>query len=103
MWQVRDLGRLVSQIGATTVSANWQVHDPHQGHVPSSDWYLRQGLAYFHGPTVDVLHQRDRLTVVPYTIDDEVTMQRVIDLDVDGIISDDPDLLATVAKRNGLR
>jgi glycerophosphoryl diester phosphodiesterase len=102
-WQVRDLGRLVSQIGATTVSANWQVHDPHQGHVASPDWYLRQDPTYFHGPTVDVLHQRDRLTVVPYTIDDEPTMQHVIDLGVDGIISDDPDLLVTVAKRNGLR
>jgi glycerophosphoryl diester phosphodiesterase len=38
----------------------------------------------------------------PYTIDDEATMQRVIDLGVDGIISDDPDLLLLVAKRNGL-
>jgi hypothetical protein len=30
-------------------------------------------------------------------------MQRVIDLGVDGIISDDPDTLLLVAKRNGLR
>lgn len=30
-------------------------------------------------------------------------MQRVIDLGVDSIISDDPDLLVVVAKRNGLR
>ena len=29
-------------------------------------------------------------------------MQRVIDLGVDGIISDDVDLLTLVAKRNGL-
>ena len=29
-------------------------------------------------------------------------MQRVIDLGVDGIISDDPDPLLLVAKRNGL-
>jgi glycerophosphoryl diester phosphodiesterase len=29
-------------------------------------------------------------------------MQRVIDLGVDGIISDDVDLLLRVAKRNGL-
>jgi hypothetical protein len=29
-------------------------------------------------------------------------MQRVINLGVDGIISDDPDLLLRVAKRNGL-
>jgi glycerophosphoryl diester phosphodiesterase len=39
---------------------------------------------------------------VPYTLDDEATIQRVIDLGVDGIISDDVDLLLRVAKRNGL-
>lgn len=50
-----------------------------------------------------VLRRRHRLQVVPYTINDEATMQRVIDLGVDGIISDDPDLLVLVAKRNGLR
>jgi glycerophosphoryl diester phosphodiesterase len=55
----------------------------------------------FHGPTVDVLQGHDHLRVVPYTIDDEATMQRVIDLGVDGIISDDPDLLTLVARRNG--
>jgi glycerophosphoryl diester phosphodiesterase len=46
---------------------------------------------------------RCRVAVLPYAIDDEPTMQRVIDLGVDGIISDDPDLLVAVAKRNGLR
>ena len=56
----------------------------------------------FHGPTVDVLQNHYRLRVAPYTIDDEKTIQRVIDLGVDGIISDDPDLLGLVAKRNGL-
>ena len=45
--------------------------------------------------------RHDHLAVVPYTIDRE-TMQRAIDLGVDGIISDDPDLLLRVAKRNGL-
>ncbi len=41
--------------------------------------------------------------MVPCTIDRESTMQRVIDLGVDGIITDDLPLLVTVAKRNGLR
>ena len=50
-----------------------------------------------------MLQRRHGLKVVPYTINDEATMQRVIDLGVDGIISDDPDLLVLVAKRNGLR
>jgi glycerophosphoryl diester phosphodiesterase len=102
-WRTRDLGRLVRQAGASTVSANWQVHDPNLGHVVSDDWYLKEDPAYFHGPEVPVLQRRHRLEVVPYTINDEATMQRVIDLGVDGIISDDPDLLVFVAKRNGLR
>jgi glycerophosphoryl diester phosphodiesterase len=41
--------------------------------------------------------------VIPYTINDAPTMERVIDLGVDGIISDDHELLIEVAKRNGLR
>jgi glycerophosphoryl diester phosphodiesterase len=42
------------------------------------------------------------LLVVPYTINDEATMQRLIDLGGDGIISDDVVLLIEVARRNGL-
>jgi glycerophosphoryl diester phosphodiesterase len=102
-WRFRDLGKLVKAVGASTVSANWQVHDPAQGTVVSDDWYLRQDPTYFHGPTVDVLHRRDGLKVVPYTVDDEATMDRVIALGVDGIISDDPEKLITVARRAGLR
>jgi glycerophosphoryl diester phosphodiesterase len=101
-WRYRDLGKLVRKAGASTVSSNWQVHDPNLGNVSSSDWYLKEDPAYFHGPEVPEL-QRDGLKVVPYTINDEATMQRVIGLGVDGIISDDPDLLVLVAKRNGLR
>ncbi|MGK5443518.1 glycerophosphodiester phosphodiesterase family protein [Micromonospora sp. URMC 105] len=102
-WQHQDLGKLVRASGATTVSANWQVHDPAQGRVASADWYLRQDPAYFHGPRVPVLQRRHGLTVVPYTVNDPAVMQRVIDLGVDGLITDDPDLLVQVAVRNGLR
>jgi glycerophosphoryl diester phosphodiesterase len=101
-WAYQDLGKLVGKAGADVVSSNWQVHDPNLGHVASSDFYLKEDPAMFHGPTVDVLQQHYHLRVVPYTIDDERTMQRVIDLGVDGIISDDVDLLLLVAKRNGL-
>jgi glycerophosphoryl diester phosphodiesterase len=100
---VQVVAREVRQAGASTVSANWQVHDPDLGRVASDDWYLKQDPSYFHGPEVPVLQERLRLEVVPYTVNDEPTMQRVIDLGVDGIISDDPDLLVLVAKRNGLR
>ncbi|GGS33308.1 hypothetical protein GCM10010171_29340 [Actinokineospora fastidiosa] len=101
-WKHRDLAKLVRQSGASTVSANWQVHDPNQGTVASEDWYLRENPAYFHGPTVAEL-QRKGVKVVPYTVNDEATMQRLIALGVDGVISDDPDLLVEVAVRNGLR
>jgi glycerophosphoryl diester phosphodiesterase len=101
-WKVRDLGKLVRGAGASTVSANWQVHDPDQEVVESGDWYLRQDPKYFHGPEVSRLQARG-LEVVPYTVNDEETMQRVMELGVDGIISDDHELLIQVAKRNGLR
>jgi glycerophosphoryl diester phosphodiesterase len=101
-WAVEDLGALVRGVGASTVSANWQVHDPNQGTVESEDWYLRENSLYYHGPAVPEL-QAQGLKVIPYTINDEATMQRVIDLGVDGIISDDHELLIEVAKRNGLR
>jgi len=52
--------------------------------------------------TTSTTSARSRRRVVPYTIDDEQRMQRVINLGVDGIISDDVDLLLRVAKRNGL-
>lgn len=101
-WDYRDLGTLVNKAKADVLSSNWQVHDPYQGTVASTDWYAKEDPAIFHGPEVSVLQRKDKLRVVPYTINNEATMQRVIDLGVDGIISDDVDLLLRVAKRNGL-
>ncbi|NEE01906.1 hypothetical protein G1H10_17165 [Phytoactinopolyspora halotolerans] len=101
-WRIRDIGVMAKIVGASTISANWQVHDPEQGSVSSDDWYAREDPAYFHGPEIERLH-RMKLSVVPYTVNDEATMQRVIDLGVDGLISDDPDAAVLVAKRNGLR
>ena len=101
-WDTRNLGKLVTDANADVVSSNWQVHDPNLGHVASDDFYLKEDPAMFHGPTVDVLQRRYHLRVVPYTVDDEKTMQRVIDLGVDGIDSNDVDLLLRVAARNGL-
>ena len=48
-----------------------------------------------NGPPTPVLQRKYHLRVVPYTVDDEAIMQRVIDLGVDGIISDYPDRLRT--------
>ncbi|HCT79414.1 MAG TPA: hypothetical protein DGG94_05030 [Micromonosporaceae bacterium] len=102
-WRYRDLGKLVRASGASTVSANWQVHDPAQSVVPSDDWYLRQNPAYFHGPTVEILQNRYGLKVIPYTVNDPATIERVIKLGVDGIISDHPEVVIAVARRFGLR
>lgn len=101
-WRYKDLGRLVKAAKADVVSSNWQVHDPTQGKVNSADYYLKEDPAIYHGPPVPTLQDRG-LRVVPYTINDQPTMQRVIELGADGIISDDPDALLLVAKRNGLR
>lgn len=43
------------------------------------------------------------LTVIPWTVDDPDTMAYLIDLGVDGIITDRPDLLRTVLADHGLR
>ncbi|WP_424190120.1 glycerophosphodiester phosphodiesterase family protein [Actinokineospora sp. G85] len=102
-WRYRDLGALVRASGASTVAANWQVHDPAQTKSAHDDWYLRTDPAYYSGPDVPTLRERYGLKVVPYTVNDEATMQRVIDLGVTGLISDDPALLVAVARRNGLR
>jgi glycerophosphoryl diester phosphodiesterase len=101
-WRFRDLGRLTRAAGASIVSANWQVHDPDPPTVVDDDWYIRQDPAYYHGPDVAGLRAQG-LKVIPYTIDDPQLMQHVIDLGVDGIISDDPLALIDVAARNGLR
>jgi glycerophosphoryl diester phosphodiesterase len=102
-WRYRDLGALTRAAGASTVSSNWQVHDPAQGVVVDPDWYVRQDPSYYHGPSVAVLQQRYGLKVVPYTVNDAATMDRVIALGVDGLISDDPVTLVAAAKRAGLR
>jgi glycerophosphoryl diester phosphodiesterase len=102
-WKYQDLGKLVKAAGASTVSANWQVHDPAQAKVTNDDWYLRTDPEYYFGPDAPALESKYGLKVVPYTINDEPTIQRAIDLGVTGIISDDPDVLIAVARRNGLR
>ena len=101
-WDFRDLGKLAQAAQVDVISSNWQVHDPTQDHVDSPDEYLRTDPAIYHGPTVPQLRDRG-LRVVPYTVNDEPTMQRVIDLGVDGIISDHPERLQLVARRNGLK
>lgn len=42
------------------------------------------------------------MAVVPWTVDDADTMQSLIDLGVDGLITDRPDVLRDVLADNGL-
>jgi glycerophosphoryl diester phosphodiesterase len=52
-----------------------------------------------HGASVHVKTlQAAGVAVVPWTVDDVATMRELIDMHVDGIISDRPDLLADVLK-----
>jgi glycerophosphoryl diester phosphodiesterase len=101
-WKFQDVGKLVRAAHADVDSPNWQVLDPNQGTNDTGDFNTKEDPRNYHGPPVPVLQDKYHLRVVPYTVDDEAIMQRVIDLGVDGIISDDPDLLGLVAKRNGL-
>jgi glycerophosphoryl diester phosphodiesterase len=101
-WELRDLGAMARAIGASTVWANRQVHDPDQPVVEDADPYRRQDARSSHGPEVPEI-QAQGVRVVPCTIDDEAIMERAIDLGVVGVITDDPDLLVLVARRNGLR
>jgi glycerophosphoryl diester phosphodiesterase len=43
------------------------------------------------------------MAVVPWTVNDRPTMERLIDLDVDGLITDRPDLLRDVLAERGFR
>jgi glycerophosphoryl diester phosphodiesterase len=89
------------QLGVSTLELDVQITQDGQAVVTHE--YLRQDPSYYFGPDVPVLQRRDKLKVVPYTVDDPALMQRVIDLGVDGIITDNPRLLIQVAIRNGLR
>lgn len=48
-------------------------------------------------PTVDELHKMG-MKVIPWTVNDSVDMMKTIETGVDGIISDDPELLQRVAR-----
>ena len=43
------------------------------------------------------------LKVLVWTVNDEPTMERMIDMKIDGLITDRPDIAVTVLKRRGIR
>ncbi len=70
--------------------------NPQGGKVSDSDFTL-----YVTKEMVEAAHARD-IDVVPWTVNDPETMHVLMDLGVDGIITDRPDRLRTVLTERGL-
>jgi glycerophosphoryl diester phosphodiesterase len=81
--------------GVTALSPNYGF--PQSGKVgdPGFRFYPDRAM-------IDAAHARG-LKVVPWTCDDPATMEALIDLGVDGIITDYPDRLRTVMAERGMR
>ncbi|WP_433659686.1 glycerophosphodiester phosphodiesterase family protein [Nocardia sp. CA-128927] len=84
-----------ASFGADAVSP---VHgDPQDGSIddPGYKAFTTSGL-------VQAAHQRG-MRVVPWTVDDRATMTALLDLGVDGLITNRPDLLRTILAERGYR
>jgi glycerophosphoryl diester phosphodiesterase len=85
--------KAIDSFGASTFSP---VHGfPQNGKVTDDNY-----TPYVTKAMVDEAHQRD-ITVIPWTVDDEPTMNKLIDDGVDGIITDYPDRLRQVLAARG--
>ncbi len=90
-----DLIRAVKSFDADAMSP---VHGfPQGGAIGDPDY-----RPYVDAAMVRQAH-RARLKIIPWTVDDPATMRSLIELGVDGIISDYPDRLRTVMQQAGLR
>jgi glycerophosphoryl diester phosphodiesterase len=89
-----DLVAAASSFGADAISP---VHgDPQNGTVDTPGY-----VPYTTSDLVRRAH-RARMKVIPWTVDDEATMNKLIDDGVDGIITDYPDRLRHVLKARAL-
>ncbi|HEV7827150.1 MAG TPA: glycerophosphodiester phosphodiesterase [Mycobacteriales bacterium] len=59
------------------------------------------GAPYVTADMVEGAHQAG-MAVIPWTVDDPAAMDRLVDLGVDGLITDYPDRLRTVLARRGM-
>jgi glycerophosphoryl diester phosphodiesterase len=90
-----DLVKAAKSFGASAISP---VHGfPQDGRVTDPTY-----RPYVTADMVRSAHQAG-LKVIPWTVDDPATMQSLIGLGVDGIISDYPDRVRAVAATNGFR
>ena len=84
-----------ASFGADAVSP---VHgDPQDGTVGDPNYVP------FTTPELVGAAHRARMDVVPWTVNDRATMESLVDLGVDGLITDRPDLLREVLGERGLR
>ncbi|MFI9510575.1 glycerophosphodiester phosphodiesterase family protein [Nocardia sp. NPDC052566] len=82
-----------ASIGADAVSP---VHgDPQNGHVDDPGYQ-----AFTTAELVTAAH-RNGMLVIPWTVDDRATMTSLLDLGVDGMITNRPDLLRTILEEYG--
>jgi glycerophosphoryl diester phosphodiesterase len=90
--------RYVAAAASFDADAVSPVHgDPQGGTVDDPDY-----VPFTTAELVTAAHEVG-MDVIPWTIDDRATMQSLIDIGVDGLITDRPDLLREVMADNGLR
>ncbi|MDP4171513.1 MAG: glycerophosphodiester phosphodiesterase family protein, partial [Bacillota bacterium] len=90
-----DMVAAAHSFGADAISP---VHAfPQNGKVTDANY-----VPYVTKDMVQEAH-KDGMKVIPWTIDDAPTMQKLINDGVDGMITDYPDLLRNVMKQNGFK
>lgn len=88
---------LIAAVDSLAVSVLSPVHgNPQNGHFGDADYkpFVTQEM-------VVAAHARG-IKVIPWTVDDEATMEYLIELGVDGIITNYPDRLRRVMARHGM-
>ena len=90
-----DLVALADELGVEAISP---VHGNPQGGVISDDGYM----PYVTPEMVADAHKVG-LEVIPWTVDDPATMRYLMDLGIDGLITDRPDRLRAVMEERGLK
>lgn len=90
-----DLVALAQELGVETISP---VHGNPQGGGVGQDGYT----PYVTAEMVADAHAAG-IEVIPWTVNDRPTMEHLMDLDVDGLITDRPDLLRQVMAERDLK
>jgi glycerophosphoryl diester phosphodiesterase len=95
-------GSLQQRYVAATASFGADAVSPVHGH-PEHDTVEDPTYVPFTTPELVTAAHRAGMEVVPWTINDRATMEALIDIGVDGIITDQPDLLRSIMDERGLK